>query len=275
MYAIARVVQFYNIATATRHPYLQPRHREGGFWQERPGQPRWLDSSHPYVQAEMLQLIDIVASSNVDEIQLDYIRFPTEGRLRDALFYFEQIDDLRFAEDDNYIKREKRHVIRDYVREVRQVVDRHGARLSADVFAIVAWQRAADIRNTGQDIAMLTPYLDHIHPMIYSSHFSDDFVFDAEDFINKPYAIVRAGTEKTINATAENCRVIPYLQAFGWRVNYNREYMLDQLNAVVDAGASGYILWNAGGRYDTSLPWIREWNEARERGVFLPGYHVR
>ena len=107
MYAVARIVQFYNIATATRHPYLQPRHRNGGFWQERPGQPRWVDSSHPLVQAEMLQIIDIVAASNVDEIQLDYIRFPTEGRLSDAVFYFEQIDALRLAEDSSYIRREK------------------------------------------------------------------------------------------------------------------------------------------------------------------------
>jgi len=188
------------------------------------------------------------------------------------VFYFEQIDALRLAENSNYIRREKRHIIRDYVREVRNVTNRHGVRLSADVFAIVAWQRSADIRNTGQDIAMLTPYLDHIHPMIYSSHFSDDFIFDAEDFINKPFAIVKACLEKTIVASHPICRVIPYLQAFGWRVNYNREYMLDQLNAAVASGSHGYILWNAGGNYNTALPWLKEWNEARERGVFLPGY---
>ena len=260
LYAVARAVQFYNITTATRHPDLQPRNTDGGFWQERAGTPTWLDSSHPLVQAELLKIIDIIASSNVDEIQLDYVRFPTEGRLSNAVFYFETEDKERLALDSLYVKREKRDIIRDYVRDVREVVDRHNVRLSADIFAIVAWQREADIRNTGQDIAYMTPYLHHLHPMIYSSHFSDGFNFNAEDIVNKPYPIVRRGLEMTIRKTDPSCKVIPYLQAFGWRVNYHKGYIFDQLNAAVDSGSDGYILWNAGGNYNTSLPWIKEWN---------------
>jgi hypothetical protein len=261
-YAVARIVQFYNIETATRHPELTPQHVDGGIWTERPDTPAWLDSSHPTVQEELLKLIEIVAMSNVDEIQLDYVRFPTEGRLSQAVFYFEREDALRRLEDPNYQKREKRDIIRDYVRRVREICDRHGVRLSADVFAIVAWQRAVDIRTTGQDITYMSPHLHRLHPMIYSSHFSNDFNFDAPDFINRPYAIVKAGIEKAIAAADPNCIIIPYLQAFSWRVNYTKEYMFEQLNAARDSGSGGYILWNAGGNYNRSIRWIREWNEA-------------
>lgn len=271
-YAVARMVQFYNVSTATKHPHLQIKHVDGGYWTEKANQPAWLDSSHPEVQADLLHLMDVIASTNVDEIQMDYVRFPTEGRLSNAIFYFEEEDDFLAAQDSLYVRREKRDIIRDFVRQAREVCDRHNVKLSADIFAIVAWQRAVDIRNTGQDIAFMSPYLHHLHPMIYSSHFSDDFAFNAKDFINKPYPIVRAGIEKTIAKTHKNCVVIPYLQAFGWRVDYNREYMFDQLKASWDSGSKGYIMWNAASRYDKALSWIKEWNYARKNGVILEGY---
>lgn len=272
-YAVARLVQFYNISTAKKFPELQATHINGGYWNERENTPTWLDPSNPVVQSELLHIIDIVASSNVDEIQLDYVRFPTEGRLSNAVFYFEKIDEQRSIEDSLYIKREKRDIIRDYVRDVREVCDRHNVKLSADIFAIVAWQRKVDIRNTGQDIAYISPYLHNIHPMIYSSHFSDDFQFHTKDFIDKPYAIVKAGLEKTIRHSDSKSRIIPYLQAFGWRVNYNQEYMFDQLKATIESGSKGYILWNAGSSYNKALKWIKEWNIAREKGIILEGYH--
>ena len=273
MYAVARIVQFYNIETATHHPELQPTHKEGGYWNEKIDHPAWLDSSHPLVQAELLQIIDIVATSNVDEIQLDYVRFPTEGRLGDAVFYFQGEDEQKIIENEDYQKREKRDIIRDYIRDVREVVDRHNVKLSADIFAIVAWQRTADIRSTGQDIAYISPHIHNLHPMIYSSHFSSDFYFPAEDFIKKPYHIVKYCLEQSIKHADEDCRVIPYLQAFGWRVDYTKEYVFDQLKATIDSGSKGYIFWNANSSYEKTLEWVKEWNLARKEGVILEGYY--
>jgi len=259
-YATARIVQFYNRETARRHPELQPKNRNGGYWTEREGAHAWLDSSHPEVQDELLRIIEIVAKSNVDEIQLDYVRFPTEGAISRAIFYFETEDEAQLKVDPNYKKREKRDIIRDYLKRVRAVCDRHNVKLAADVFAIVAWQRSPDIRNTGQDIAYMSPYLHKIHPMLYSSHFSDDFIFEKPNFIKKPYHIVRAGIEKSIAKADPKCQVIPYLQAFSWRVDYNREYMFQQLNAAKDSGAKGYILWNASGNYTNGIGWVKDWN---------------
>lgn len=272
-YAVARMVQFYNINTAKEYPYLRPQLKEGGYWQEKKdANPAWLDPSHPLVQADLLHLIDIIANSNVDEIQMDYVRFPTEGKISNAVFYYELEDEYFLKSDSTYVKREKRDVIRDYVKEVRKVCDRHNVRISADIFAIVAWQRSIDIKNTGQDIAYMSPHLHHLHPMIYSSHFSDGFIFHANDFINKPYPIIKAAIEKTIKKMDKNCAVIPYLQAFGWRVNYNREYMYDQIKSAYDTDSKGYILWNAASSYNKALSWIKEWNNSRRMGLILEGY---
>jgi len=260
-YTIARVVQFYNMATAIQHPKLRVPAKNGGYWQEIEGKPRWLDPSNPFVQGELLEIIDIVASTGVDEVQLDYVRFPTDGDLKQAVFYFETEDIKRLAENPSYKRREKRDVIRDFIGMARIVCDRYNVRLSADVFGIVAWERSVDIRHIGQDIAYISPYLHRVHPMLYSSHFSDDLNTFMPNFKNRPYRLVKQGIEMAIKAAGNNCEVVPYLQAFGMGVNYTSEYIYDQLKAAKDTSVSGYLLWNTYGTYTQTLPWVKEWNK--------------
>ncbi|HOD54129.1 MAG TPA: putative glycoside hydrolase [Candidatus Cloacimonadota bacterium] len=260
MLAVARVVQFFNIASARKYPNLLIKHTNGGYWSEKPGKLTWLDPSQPEVQNDLRALINKLGKTDVDEIQLDYVRFPTEGNLSNASFYYQRMDYEKAMKDTAYVKREKRHVIAEYLKSLRQICDQNNVRLTADIFAIVAWQRDIDIRNTGQDIAMMTPYLSHLHPMIYSSHFARNFNHRSDDIYNKPYAIVKEGLQLTKLKTHPNCSVIPYLQAFDWKVNYNKQYLFDQFQATTDAGCKGYILWNAGNNYDRTLDWVKEWN---------------
>jgi len=261
-YVIARVVQFYNVATARKHPELRIRSREGGYWLGSEGLPCWLDPSNPLVQEELLKIIDIVAGTEVDEIQLDYIRFPTDGNLSQTIFYFETEDAKLIKENSAYKKREKRDIITDYVKLVRAICDKHSVKLSADVFGIVAWQRAADIKHIGQDITYLSPYLHRIHPMLYSSHFSDDLDAFIPNFKNRPYRLVKQGIELAIKATSSNCEVVPYLQAFSLGVNFTQTYIVDQLKAAKDTDVNGYLLWNTQGVYTQTLPWVKQWNKA-------------
>ncbi len=261
MLAVARVVQFFNIASARKYPNLLIKHKNGGYWSEKPGKLTWLDPSQPEVQNDLRALIDKLGKTDVDEIQLDYFRFPTEGNLSNASFYYQRIDYEKAMKDTAYVKREKRHVIAEYLKSLRQICDQNNVRLTADIFAIVAWQRDIDIRNTGQDIALMTPYLSHLHPMIYSSHFARNFNYRSEDIYNKPYGIVKEGLQLTKQKTHPNCSVIPYLQAFDWKVNYTKQYLYDQFKATLDSGCKGYILWNAGNNYDRTLDWVKEWNQ--------------
>jgi len=262
MLAVARVVQFFNIASARKYPNLLIKHKNGGVWSEKPGRLTWLDPSLPDVQNDLRALINKLGKTDVDEIQLDYVRFPTEGNLTNASFYYKRVDNEMAQKDTAYVKREKKHIIADYLKSLRQICDQNNIRLTADIFAIIAWQRDIDIRNTGQDIALMTPYLSHLHPMIYSSHFARNFNYRSDDIYNKPYAIVKEGLQLTKHKTHPNCTVIPYLQAFDWRVNYTKQYLFDQFKATVDAGCKGYILWNAGNNYDRTLDWVKEWNQS-------------
>lgn len=261
MKATTRLVMFYNRYIAQNDSIYRPQRSDGSAWQESPrGKPSWLDPSHPRVQDDLLYIIEEVAKMGVDEIQLDYVRFPTQGRLSEAIFYFQIEDSLMMERDSTYVGRTKCDVIADFVKRAKDICSKYRVILTGDIFAIVSWQRSVDVANTGQDLGKITKYFDIIHPMIYSSHFDRNFNH-REDVYNEPYQIVFRGTYLTQRYSRRDCLIVPYIQANNWRVNYKPEYITAQIAAVKDAGAQGYILWNAQNNYFHTLRWIREYKE--------------
>lgn len=265
MRSVARIVIFHDQFTAKERIHLRPVRDDGSPWLEkRGGTPSWLDSSHPEVQYDNLRIIEKVATSGVDEIQMDYVRFPTQGDVQNAIFYFQIEDSYRLEQDSTYVLREKRDIIEDFVKKAKVICTSHGVDLTADIFAITAWQNPADISQTGQDIAMMSKYLDSIHPMLYSSHFADNFS-NREDMKNEPYYLMYQGTKLTQRYTNEKCKVIPYIQAFSWRVKFTFPYLFAQIQAIKDLGAEGFMLWNAKNDYDDAFQWLKnEKNVSRE-----------
>ncbi len=260
MRAVARVVMFHDQLTAQRDSILRPENINGGVWKEsKRKKASWLDSSNPKVQNTLLDIIEVIAKKGVDEIQLDYVRFPTQGKISDAVFAFQKEDSLKVRSDSTYIFRQKSDIIMDFVSRAKKICDKHEVTLTADVFAIVSWQRSADINATGQDIKKMTKHLDAIHPMIYSSHFAKDFGF-RENLYNEPYFIVYKGSVLSKKYANDKCRIIPYIQSNSWKVNYGYDYIAGQIQAVIDSNSDGYILWNASNRYYQTLRWIREFD---------------
>jgi len=255
MRAIARIVMFHDQYLANSQDELRPESKKNDYWQESKRKKAWLDSSNPKVQNYLFNIIDLVAGSGVDEIQLDYIRFPTQGNQRDAYFYFQKMDDKKAEKDSLYVKRKREDVIIRFLSKVKKMCRQNNVTLGGDVFAITAWQRKVDISATGQNIKRMTKYLDSIHPMIYPSHFSRNFSF-RENIHNEPYYIVFIGTSLTKKSTEKNCRVIPYIQANSWKANYIPDYVYAQIQAVKDAGGKGFILWNASSDYNETFKWL-------------------
>ena len=260
MRAVARVVMFHDQLTAIRDSTLRPESFNGGVWQEsKRKKASWLDSSNPEVQNTLLNIIEAIAKKGVDEIQMDYVRFPTQGKIAEAIFTFQKEDSLKAKNDSTYIFRQKEEIIASFVSKAKMICEKNNVTLTADVFAIVSWQRDADIKATGQDIKRMSKNLDAMHPMIYSSHFANDFGF-RENLANEPYYIVYKGSLLSKKYAENECRVIPYIQANSWKVNYGYDYITAQIQAVIDSKSDGYILWNASNRYYQTLRWIREFD---------------
>lgn len=246
--AIARLACFCDARLAAARPDLKPRQADGSPWGT-----DWLDPGRPEVQAYLLDLIDEVAALGVDEIQLDYVRFPTEDGASQAVF---TVPDSA-----------PRHgVITGFVGRARQRLAGSGVQLSADLFGVVAWGREVDVERTGQYLPDLVPLLDVACPMLYPSHFFSRF----DGFDNPadhPYFFVHEGVRQMLPlARAHGVAVRPWIQAFPYRVTaFDEGYVAEQIRAAEDAGADGWLLWHPASRYDVGLQAVRQSVEDRAR----------
>jgi hypothetical protein len=199
---------------------------------------RWVD---PYSE-EVWEYINAIARElhqrGFDEIQFDYIRFPTDGEnLANAQYRWrEQGMDMESA-------------ILSFLGHIRSRID---APLSIDIYGANGWYRTG--ARTGQEVELLAPYVDVICPMYYPSHFEQDFLAQ-EPAELRPYRIYYQGTQRTSRIARGSIVVRPYVQAFYLNVSYDRkyynpDYVRRQVEGVRDAGDPGFIYWNNSGRYD-------------------------
>jgi len=256
MKAVARVVMFHDMYLAKNDTTLCASKKDGTVWRESYKKvPSWLDPSDERNQIRLLKIIDEIARQGVDEIQLDYIRFPTGGNLSQANFDFNSEDANMSEKDSLYVKRNKYDIISKFVSKAKTICDKYEVSLAADVFAIVSWQNTNDVRNTGQRLSLISENLTYLHPMLYSSHFANNFNY-RNNVWNEPYDILFKGTSLAIKNSDKKCKVIPYIQANGWKVNYIDDYIYSQIAAIYDASGEGFLLWNAQNKYDKVLDWL-------------------
>ena len=240
LYVIARIACFKDTHLVETHPELAVHSRSTGkLWSEH-GAPAWADPSLPAVQQYDIQLALEAAAAGADEIQFDYIRFPTEGNQKDAEFHFQTADPTASRAD----------VITEFLHRAQQALAPTGVHLSIDVFGVMAWARPVDLDATGQDILALSYFCDVISPMVYPSHFFNDFdgIADPGDapahFITRSLARFAADTRDT------GVVIRPWLQAFAWHAKtFGPEYIRIQVRSAREEGAVGFLLWNAGNRY--------------------------
>ncbi len=250
IFIIARIAVFRDHLLYKASPQLAIQSRRGGLWNRNENE-LWVDPTNRTVQDYNIELAIELAEKGVDEIQFDYIRFPTLGNLSDAAY----------AYDFGRISKEE--TITRFLKRAYHEIARRNTLLSIDIFGVVAWSKPIDIRKTGQRIETLSRYCDVISPMLYPSHFNDDF----EGFTNpgdNPYHFIFHGCKRVQKLSRRAVR--PWLQAFKWRVsNYDETYIMDQVYAAIDAGAFGYLFWNASNNYDIVFSALRKMKGAKRR----------
>jgi hypothetical protein len=238
IYIIARIAVFHDQLLWSTDPTSRIKSRSTGRDWNPGSHEMWVDPSNRKVQDYNIALAVELAEAGVDEVQFDYIRFPTLGDQGDADFVY----------SDG--KMERTEVISRFLKRAHEAVGRAGAFLSIDVFGVVAWGKDVDIKTTGQQIALLAQHCDVISPMLYPSHFNDNF----DGFKNPgdhPYHFILDGCRKVIELSGGKVIVRPWLQAFGWRVsNFNAAYITEQVRGSNDSGSHGYLFWNASNKYN-------------------------
>ncbi|MBW7857351.1 MAG: hypothetical protein H3C43_03390 [Leptonema sp. (in: Bacteria)] len=202
------------------------------------GEPLWVDPGHPDVQRYNLQIIDELVRLGVDEIQLDYIRYPAEGNLSGVSYY----------KVENPI--DKTEHLKQFLAGAWILTRNTNVKLAIDVFGVVAWGEEKDRNSTGQRLEVFAPYIDVVSPMLYPSHFNKGFD-GFEKPADQPIHFYTTGNQKVREMMGPYVVIRPWLQAFKWRVsNYNESYILQQIQGNRAGGGEGWMMWNAGNNYD-------------------------
>lgn len=240
MHVIARQALFRDDNIAQNHGQLAVQSKSlHQPWREN-GKLVWSDSSNKEVQDYNIALAKYVATSGVDEIQFDYVRFPAEGNQADAQFAFQKDPTTKLHRDD---------VIGNFLDHAYTELHPMGVLVSLDVFGIMAWQRQVDLSHTGQDITKMAQHCDVISPMIYPSHFFGMDGYKAPG--DAPEHFISVSMDRFEKVTAGTGVVIrPWLQAFRWRTKtYSPEYILKQVSTAKGHHGDGFLFWNAANDY--------------------------
>lgn len=245
IYVIARISCFRDIHVTKRRPeWAIQVGSQGKTWNKGTGEI-WLDPTNKAVQDYTIAIAREVAQFGVDEIQFDYIRFPTDGDQRDARFSY------------SFGRMSREETVTHFLKRAYTALQEDKVFVSIDIFGVVAWGFHGDISRTGQNISMLEKYCDVISPMLYPSHFNAEFR-GFKNPADNPYYFIAEGVKK-VSQQAPDTLVRPWLQAFGWRVShYNADYIKEQIRASRDQRTSGYLFWNARNNYTTVLQGISE-----------------
>lgn len=258
IYIIGRIVCFRDNGLATKIPDLAVKRPDGTAWTE--GKlGAW---TNPYKEETWQYNIDIAKEAvekGFDEIQFDYVRFPTASKKN---------------VDYGTNPPSKGDAIAGFLKKATEEL--HGGMgvpVSADVFGIIA-ECPNDAKNIGQELEKVGMSVDYISPMVYPSHYSNaakkgflangkgqsinGIVFTSPDL--KPYDVVYntlLGIKKVISKVdGYKADVRPYLQDFtasylpkGYYQEYGSEQVKQQIKAVKDAGYEQWILWDGRNKY--------------------------
>lgn len=242
IYKIARIVLFKDTFLAERRPDLAIKNRKtGGIWRDYKGDA----FTSPYiedVQDYNISLAEDAARRGFDEIQFDYVRFPSDGPLKDILY------------PEGHNEEKAINTITTFVERAKARLSPYNVKLSVDVFGLTTLRDDVGI---GQNFKQLVDRVDYISPMVYPSHYwKGSYGFKNPN--SAPYEIVRAALRDAIKKSVDEDqpaetvknKIRPWLQDFDLGYpHYGPSEVRIQIRAAHEHGINEWLLWNPGVHY--------------------------
>jgi hypothetical protein len=233
IYLIGRLVTFEDPITATARPALAIHRSDGSLWRTSGGLA-WLN---PYSRAAWRYDVDVAvtaAKAGFDEIQFDYVRFPSDG----------DVSAMRFPGPH---RQPMNATVPAFLRYARSRLHPLGARISADVFGLSANHDLG----IGQHPAQIGGIVDALYPMTYPSHYTSG-EFNLTDPNAAPGATVLFSLQDFRDQVPlGHAVIVPWLQDFSLYRTYHPADVAAQIEAARTMHTGGFMLWNAGGVYTT------------------------
>ena len=202
----------------------------------------WVDPYCEKVWEYNIQVAKELIERGFDEIQFDYIRFPTDGT---------NLGKTKYRYQEKGMDMESALI--SFLSYARENIK---APIGIDIYGSNGWYRSGS--RTGQDVELLSDYVDVICPMFYPNHFEQNFLAYQPE-IERPYRIYYYGTYRNAQIARDKVLIRPWAQAFYLNVSYdrkyyNKDYVRRQIFGVRDSMNNGYMYWNNSGRYTDISP---------------------
>jgi hypothetical protein len=231
MYLIGRVVVMEDPILSAARPDLALTRPDGSRWLNKGG----LGWANPYDQRVWRYVVGVgaaAATAGFDEIQFDYVRFPSDGDVSQIVYRHK-------------VAEPKGTTIARFLRYASARLHPLRVRVSADVFGLAATHDLG----IGQVPKRVAQYVDALYPMVYPSHFSA-----GEYGIRSPDAypgrtVARALLDFRRQLKGTKMTLIPWLQDFSLAHPYTLIEVTDQIAAARRQHTGGFLLWNPEGVY--------------------------
>ncbi len=235
IYVIGRIATF-------QDPYLIKKWPEEAvktetdkekLWRDRKGLG-WMDAGSQKVWDYVVSLAEESYNVGFDEINFDYVRFPSDGNMKD----------IYFPLSDGKIKRD---VLESFFMYLDQKLRKreNPIPISVDLFGMTTTN--TDDLGIGQVLEKALPYFDYVAPMVYPSHYPDTwngFANPAEH----PYDVVKIAMGKAVEraiALGEDPKKLrPWIQDFNLGAIYTEELVRAQIQAAYDVGLDSWLVWD-------------------------------
>lgn len=280
IYVIGRVTVMQDTIYPTMHPAAAVKRKsDGGIWKDKKGLT-FIDPGATEYWEYMVDLGKASWAVGFDEINYDYIRFPSDGNMIDIAF-------LRTGSTT------KSEMMRRFYNYLGAELKKVGIPSSADLFGMTTTN--TDDLGIGQILEHALVAFDYVAPMVYPSHYPPGFngwrnpndvpgpivAFSMERAIERARAleakeagcswppltdtaVVGTSTSATSTRTlSERCvswkpsdvyvkRLRPWLQDFDYGGNYDEAEVRAQIAAVENAGLRSWMVWDPSNRYTPS-----------------------
>jgi hypothetical protein len=231
VYLIGRLVVFQDPIFAEARPQRAVRTADGSVWRTSAGHA-WTNPYDRRVWAYNVAVAKAAAKAGFDEIQFDYVRFPSDGDVSSAVF-------------GRAGRRANGWVIAAFVHYAAERLRPLGVRVSVDVFGLSATRDLG----VGQVPRRLARYVDAVYPMVYPSHYRSG-EHGLSDPSSEPGVTVSRSLRDFRKAMrGRKAKLIPWLEDFSLGRTRTPDEVRAQIDAARASGAAGYLLWNPLGEY--------------------------
>lgn len=235
IYTIARIVVFKDDGLARKMPELAVKRPDGTIWADRQNRA-WLDPYNKQVWDYNLTIASRAVELGFEEIQFDYIRYPSDGNIRQCRYSYAQHDSTSAAKNLNA-----------FLQEAARRLKPMGVELSIDIFGLTP--SVEHDMGIGQKMLQILEWVDVISPMIYPSHYAKG-EYGIANPNSQPYRVVhRTLSDAKKRLEKSRVRVRPYLQDFSLGFRYGTEEVKAQIKACEDLGINEWLLWSPNCRY--------------------------